>query len=297
MNTVTAPFDAAAVARRVSLVCIIASLGLCLVKLLGGLLAGSDALISDAINSAFDALSGVIVIIGTRMANTKADREHPYGHERFESVTTVVLAVLLFVTAVFVGHTAIEDLTGGAYLERTEPGLLSVVAALISIVTKEILFWYTKGNAEKIDSLPLKAAAWDHRADVLATLGALIGIILARCGFPAADLIASLLVCLFLLRTAYLAFREAIGQMVDRSCSEEVLTELRSCIGSVPGVLGIDMLQVRTFGNRYYVDLEISEDGSVPLREAHRVAEEVHDLIEARFPAVKHIMVHVNPHE
>ncbi len=283
------------IATHVANVCIILNLGLCLLKLTGGIAAHSKALVSDGINSAFDVICGIIVIIGAKIAGKKADREHPYGHERFESVTTIVLAVILFVTGIFVGHTAIEDLTSGKYKTAVLPGVLSIAAAVISMVTKEIMFWYTKGAADKINSVSLRASAWDHRADVISTAGALIGIVAARCGFPAGDLIASLVVCLFIIRTSYLVFREAISQMTDRSCDDDFLQELRDCVCSVPGILGIDMLQVRAFGNRYYVDLEIREDGNITLTEAHRVAERVHDLIEERYPVVKHIMVHVNP--
>lgn len=281
--------------KKVSLVCIVCNLMLCLVKATGGLIAHSSALVSDAINSGFDVISGIIVLIGAKVSQQQADKEHPYGHERLENVATIILAVILFVTGIFVGHTVIEQLSDGSYKNATFPGILSIIAALISIVTKEILFWYTRGKAEQIQSVSLKAAAWDHRTDVIATLGALIGIIAARCGFPAGDLIASLVVCLFIIRTAYLVFREAISQMTDRSCDESVLEQLRDTALSVEGVLGIDLLQVRTFGNRLYVDLELQEDGNKPLKETHKVAEQVHDLIEQQFPIVKHIMIHVNP--
>ena len=283
------------IAVRVSNVCIVCNLFLCFLKLTGGIAAGSRALVSDGINSAFDVICGVVVIIGAKIAGRNPDREHPYGHERFESVATVILSVILFVTGVFVGHTAIESLTSGAYKLAELPGELSIIAALISMAAKELMFWYTKNAAEKINSVSLKAAAWDHRADVISTAGALIGIMASRYGFPAGDLIASLIVCLFIIRTAYMVFREAIGQMTDRSCDDDFLRELEECILSVPGVLGVDMLQVRAFGSRYYVDLEICEDGNITLREAHRVAEQVHDVIEQQYPIVKHIMVHVNP--
>ncbi len=270
---------------------------LCVLKITGGIAASSNALISDGLNSAFDVISGIIVIIGAGLSRKSADTEHPYGHERIESVATIILAVILFVTAVFIGHTAVEDLIDGSFRNRPAPGVFSLIAALISIATKEILYHYTKNNAKKINSVSLKAEAWDHLADVIATAGALIGIMLSRYGFPAGDLIASIIVCLFIVRTAFMSFREAIGQMVDKSCDSEMLEELRECILSVDGVLNVDMLQVRTFGNKYYVDLEISEDENVSLKRAHDVAEEVHDKIEENFKDVKHIMVHVNPME
>ena len=285
------------IALRITNVCILCNVFLCLVKMAGGFAAHSRALISDGINSAFDVVSGVIVIAGAKLAGKNPDKEHPYGHERFEDVATVVLSVILFVTGVFVGHTAIESLTSGAYRTAELPGRLSILAAVISMATKEIMYWYTKAGAEKINSVSLKAAARDHRADVVSTAGALIGIMVSRYGFPAGDLIASLIVCVFIIRTAYMVFREAISQMTDRSCDDDFLQELRECILSVDGVLGIDMLQVRTFGNRYYVDLEIREDGEIRLADAHRVAEQVHDAIERKYPVIKHIMVHVNPSE
>lgn len=275
--------------------CILCNVFLCVIKVIGGIAAHSSALISDGINSAFDVVSGVILIIGAKISGRNPDKEHPYGHERFECVATIILSIILFVTGVFVGHTAIEDLSSGAYKTRVLPGKWSIIAALLSMAVKELMYWYTKAAAERINSVSLKASAWDHRADVVSTAGALLGIMVSRYGFPAGDLIASLVVCLFIISTAYKVFREAIHQMTDTSCDDAFLQELREKILSIEGVTGIDLLQVRVFGNRYYVDLEISEDGEKSLSEAHKVAEQVHDTIEREYPIIKHIMIHVNP--
>ena len=136
-------------AMKVTNVCIVCNLILCLIKMVGGFAAGSNALVSDGINSAFDVVSGIIVIIGAKMAGKNPDKEHPYGHERFESVAAIILAVILFVTAVFVGHTAIEDLVSGSYKSSEIPGNLSIIAALISMAVKEVMFWYTKSAADR----------------------------------------------------------------------------------------------------------------------------------------------------
>lgn len=287
--------DFAKIIIKVSVVCMIANIALFLIKLIGGILANSQALISDAINSAFDIVSGIIVLMGAKIASKKPDKDHPYGHERFESVATIILSIVLLITAIFIGNTAIESLINGDYKNNITPGILSIIAAIISIIIKEVLFWYTKYNADKINSVSLKTEAWDHRADVIATIGALLGIILTRFGFMAGDVIASLIVCIFIAKTAITAFIEAISQMVDKSCDEKLLKEIRKTIKEVEGVMGIDLLHVRTFGNRLYVDLEISADGNIKLYEAHNIAQNVHDKIEKEFPIIKHVMIHVNP--
>lgn len=284
-------------AMHVSIVVILCNIFLSILKTLAGLLAHSAALISDGINSIFDVISGGIVIFGAKASTKEADAEHPYGHERIESVASIVLAVVLFVTAVFIGHTALEDLMSGAYKEKAIPGILTIIAAIISIAVKEGMYWYTRKNAEKLHSLSMKAEALDCRADVISTLGTLVGIVAARCGFMVGDLLASLFVCFFIARTAYLVFKEAIEQMVDKSCDPKTEDAIRDTILSVNGVLCIDLLMIRVFGNRLYVDVEIAEDSATTLKTAHEVAEAVHDRIENSFPNVKHVMVHVNPKE
>ena len=284
-------------AVKVSLVSIIGNAALTLFKLCSGIFAHSGAMISDAIHSASDVFSSIIVIIGVKIAAKDSDSEHQYGHERYECVAAIVLAVILCIVGLFIGHTAIEKLTAGAADQLQAPGLLALAAAGVSIVSKEAMYWYTRSYAKRMNSSGLMAEAWHHRSDALSSVGALAGIWGARLGYPWLDAAASLLICAFIVKAAYNIFVDAVEKMVDRSCDDEVLEQLRRCVMSVEGVLGIDRLTARTFGNRLYVDLEICEDGTVSLAEAHRVAEQVHDTIEQRFPVVKHIMIHVNPGE
>ena len=284
-------------AVKVSLVSIIGNSALALFKLLAGIIASSGAMISDAVHSASDVFSSIIIIIGVKIAAKDSDDEHQYGHERYECVAAIVLAVTLCVVGLFIGHTAIEKLSSGNAGAIQAPGLLALIAAIVSIVGKEAMYWYTRFYAVRMNSSGLMAEAWHHRSDALSSIGALVGIWGARMGYPWLDAVASLLICAFIIKAAYDIFVDAVGKMVDRSCDDEVLNELRECIMTVDGVLGIDRLTARTFGNRLYVDLEICEDGAVTLSEAHRVAEQVHDTIEQQFPVVKHIMIHVNPKE
>ena len=243
---------------------------------------------------ASDVLSSFIVIIGVKLSVKAADREHPYGHERFECVAAIILAVVLAMTGLLIGVRAVENI--GAQTQ-TAPGLLALIAAAVSIAAKEAMYWYTRYYARRLNSAALMANAWHHRSDALSSIGALIGIGGARLGYPIMEPIASLVICVFILKAAYDIFKDATGKMVDRACDAETEKRLRDCVSAEPEVLGIDRLQTREFGNRIYVDLEICLDGQLSLVEAHSVAERVHDRIEQEFPTVKHIMVHVNPYE
>lgn len=284
-------------AMKVSFVSIAANLILSVFKLAAGFIAHSGAMISDSIHSASDVFSTFIVIAGIKISSKDSDKEHPYGHERMECVSAIVLATILAITGIGIGYSAILKILSGRYGSLTVPGILALIAALISIAVKESMFWYTRFYAKKIDSGALMADAWHHRSDALSSVGAFIGIAGARLGFPVMDAVASLVICFFIEKAAYEIFKDAVDKMVDKACDESTERALRSCALSQTGVLGVDLLRTRVFGNKIYVDIEITADGNETLREAHSIAENVHDSIERNFSKVKHIMVHVNPSE
>lgn len=283
------------VANRVSIITIIENLVLSVIKLLAGIIAHSNAMISDAIHSASDVFSTFVVIIGIKLASKKPDKDHPYGHERMECVAAIVLAVVLLITGLGIGMKALKNILNGNYSDLQVPGVLALIAAIVSIVSKEVMYRYTRYNAKKIDSSALMADAWHHRSDAFSSIGALIGIGGARLGFPIMDSIASLVIFVFIVKAALDIFKDAMDKMVDHSCDEDTERQIYDCVMKNENVLGIDLLQTRIFGNKIYVDVEIREDGSITLQEAHNIAEAVHDDIERTFPQVKHIMVHVNP--
>ncbi len=285
------------IANRVSLVTIIANAILAIFKLIAGIVAHSNAMISDAIHSASDVFSTFVVIIGIKLASKESDKEHPYGHERMECVAAIVLAMILFVTGLGIFMDAFEAILGGAYAEIKVPGMLAFVAAIVSIVVKEAMYWYTRYYAKKLDLGALMADAWHHRSDALSSVGALIGIAGARMGYPIMDSVASLVIFVFIIKAAYDIFMDAVDKMVDHACPDEMECEIRNCVMENADVRGIDLLQTRMFGNKIYVDIEIAVDGEYSLRKAHLIAEDVHERIEDRFKKVKHIMVHVNPAE
>ena len=283
------------IAMRVSYISILGNVLLSAFKLMAGIFAHSGAMISDAVHSASDVFSTFVVMIGIKISARASDKEHPYGHERMECVAAIVLATILCITGLGIGKKAIAKLQDGNDAGMVIPGILALVAAIVSIVVKEAMFWYTRGAAKKIDSGALMADAWHHRSDALSSVGALVGILFARNGYPVMDVVASLIICVFIVKASYDIFKDAVDKMVDKACDEETERELKNFVEAQPGVLGVDLLQTRVFGNKIYVDLEIGADENSTLKESHQVAEQVHDKLEIQFPKVKHIMIHVNP--
>ncbi|MBQ9383354.1 MAG: cation transporter [Ruminiclostridium sp.] len=284
-----------AVAMKVSVVSIIVNIVLSLLKLLAGLIASSGAMISDAVHSASDVFSTLVVIVGVRLAKKKPDKEHPYGHERMECVASIILAAVLAATGIGIGLSGIEKIASPDAEELAVPGLLALTAAVVSMIVKEVMFRYTKHAAKKINSGALMADAWHHRSDALSSVGAFAGILGARMGMPVLDPLASVIICVFIEKAAVDIFRDAVDKMVDRSCPDETVDGMKEVILGTQGVLGIDELKTRLFGSKIYVEVEILMDAGKTLVEAHDTAEEVHRAIEEAFPEVKHCMVHVNP--
>ena len=283
-------------AIKISRISILINLLLSAGKLAAGLLAHSGAMISDAVHSASDVFSTLVVIVGVKLSGKESDREHPYGHERMECVAAILLSGILLATGLVIGWEGIQKiLSERAGLQA--PGILAAAAALVSILVKELLFRYVRGFARKLDSTALMAEAWHHRSDALSSIGALAGILGARAGFPVLDPLASVVICVFIAKAAADIFRDAVDKMVDHSCDEETEDAIRLCAVEQPEVERIDLLKTREFGNRIYIEMEIAVNGNLPLRQAHDAAERVHDEIERRFPKVKHIMIHVNPAE
>ena len=288
--------DLGKVAVKVSVVTLIINAALVAFKLLAGILGNSYALISDAIHSASDVFSTIIVLIGVKIAAKKADKNHPFGHERFECVAAILLSAVLFATGAGVGYSGINNIVTGEYKNFEVPGVIALVAAAVSIVVKEIMFWYTYSAAKKVNSAALKADAWHHRSDSLSSIGSLVGVIGGLCGVKILDSIACIVICLFIFKAAIQIFIDAIKKMTDEACDEKTEEEIKNFIISFEGVKRLDSLLTRMFGNRIYVIAEIACDENLPLFEAHAIAEGVHDGIEEKFPAVKHITIHVNPY-
>ena len=284
-------------ALRVSGVSIVVNLLLSAGKLAAGLIGRSGAMVSDAVHSASDVFSTIIVMIGVGLSGRAADSDHPFGHERLECVAAIVLAAVLLATGLLIGWQGARHMLFPGEAELPVPGALALIAALVSIAVKEAMFWCTRRYARLLGSAALMADAWHHRSDALSSVGALIGIAGARMGLPILDPLASVVICAFIVKAAFDIFKEAVNKLVDHSCDAGTEAAIRDCVLSHREVRQIDLLRTREFGSRIYIELEISLDAELSLGAAHGIAELVHDDVERAFPQVKHIMIHVNPFE
>ena len=290
-------FNENAIIKQISLVGIIGNIILCAFKMFAGIVGKSGAMVSDAVHSLSDVFATFIAFLGVKMSKRGADKAHPYGHERMECIASMILGLILLVTGVGIGKVGLQNILSGNYETLSVPGTIALAAAIVSIVVKEAMYWYTRHYARILNSAAFMADAWHHRSDAFSSVGSLIGIGGAMLGFPVLDAVASVVICLFILKVASDILLDAVKKMLDTSCGDAFETELEKYILEQKDVVRVDLLHTRMFGNKVYIDLEISVDGNKTFREAHAVAESVHANVEKKFPNTKHIMIHVNPNK
>ena len=286
--------ESKAIVRKMSRVGIWGNIFLSAFKLFAGIIGKSGAMISDAVHSLSDVFATLIAWIGVRMSQRQEDAEHPYGHERFECVASLILGLILAGTGIGIGYSGIRKLIAGSDALEI-PTVLPLIAAIVSIGVKEGMFHYTMYYAGKLDSAAFRADAWHHRSEAISSVASFIGIGMSKLGIPVMDPIASLIICVLILKVAFDITKDAIEKMLDTSCDNDFEQKVRVFIEEQPGVEQIDLLRTRQFGSKIHMDLEISVKRDMSLIEAHNIAENVHNHVEQNFPKVKHVMIHVNP--
>ncbi len=280
---------------EVSVVTIVVNALLAGIKFLAGIFGNSSAMISDAIHSLSDVLSSFFVIIGVKIGNKSIDDSHQYGHEKFESIAALFLACMLLFAGLGIGYVGLEKIWTKEYEQAALPSDFALYAAIVSIVIKEAMYWYTLLVARKIKSDILLADAWHHRSDALSSVGSFIGIYGAMLGYPLLDPLASVVICLFIIKVSYEILHSALDKITDKAIDKKSEEEIREFILKNKDVLGIDSFKSRIFSNKIYLDVEILVDANMPTYLSHEIAENVHDELEENFENIKHCMVHVNP--
>ena len=277
---------------KVSIITIIINITLCIVKVVAGIIGKSSAILADGIHTLSDVLTTLVVIIGLKISSKDADEKHPYGHEKYEPVFAKLLSIILTGTGLFIGYEGIKILRSG---NIQVPGKIALIAAVLSIVAKEGMYWYTIKVAKKIKSISMEADAWHHRSDALSSIGTFVGILGARLGLEILDPIAAIIVSVFIVKVGIDLYLQSIRGLVDESADEETITRIKNLTMDVEGVEGIKSLKTRNFGNKIYVDIEIFVDNNITVTKGHEIAEYVHDVIEDNIEDVKHCMIHVEP--
>ena len=277
---------------RASWITVIVNILLATFKVIAGVIGNSSAMIADGVHTLSDVLTTFVVLIGLKISSKEADEGHPYGHEKYESVFAKVLSILLLLTGILIGYEAIKLLISG---EAKAPKLIALIAALLSILIKEGMYWYTIKIARKIKSISMEADAWHHRSDAFSSIGTFAGVLGAQFGITALDPIAGIIVSIFVVKVGVDLYIKSVKELVDEAASKEIIKTIIEEAESTDGVKGIKNLKTRIFGNRIYVDIEIFVDSSISVKSGHDIAESVHDKLEKEISDIKHCMVHIEP--
>lgn len=280
---------------RVTYVAALVNLLLTAVKIGFGNLGHSAALIADGIHSLSDLLSDAFVLIAIKLGSREADREHPYGHRRFETLATVLLGIGLIAIAGGIVWDVAKRLLHPELLLIPSRETLGIAA--FSILANEWLFQYTKRIAKRTRSKLLLANAWHHRSDALSSVVVLVGIIAVLLGYPFADAVAAILVALMVARIGLNLVLESVKELVDTSLPDELVQEIRQVILETDGVQGIHLLRTRQMGEDAFIDAHIVVDPRITVSEGHMIADKVRDLLIEEFDDVMDVLVHIDPED
>lgn len=283
-------------AIRTSWLSIVGNAALAVAKGITGVLGNSYALIADAIESTTDVFSSVLVLIGLKYSTRPADEDHPYGHGKAEAIVTFVVVGFLVVSATVIAMESVRHIRTPHEL----PESYTLIFLGVIIVVKETFYRIVSGRSDRTGSSSLKADAWHHRSDAVTSLMAFLGISLALFlgkGYEAADDWAALLSSLFIVYNAYLIFRPALGEIMDEHRYDDLIERLRVIAHAVEGVQGTEKCFVRKTGMTYFVDLHLTVDGSLSVREGHHLAHRVKDHLMQEMTELSDVLIHVEPAE
>lgn len=284
---------------KVTLVGSIGNLVLLTFKFVAGILAGSSAMVADAVHSLSDFLTDLVVLVFVRIGAKPQDEDHDYGHGKYETLATLLVALALVGAAIGIivtGSLKIARWLQGETLEM--PGMLALWAALLSILVKEVLFRYTIARGKALESPAVVANAWHHRSDALSSIGAAIGIggaILLGERWAVLDPLASIVVGAMLVKVAWDLLKISTGELTDSSLSEETEREIEDIVRSFPEVSEPHNLRTRRIGNRIAIEVHVRLDGAMSLAAAHDIVTAIEHRLRDRFGQATHITIHMEP--
>jgi cation diffusion facilitator family transporter len=281
-------------AIRAAVLGLVANVTLGIVKLVGGILGGSFALISDAINSIGDSLTSIVVVFALVFAQRPADRKHPYGHTRAEAIAASNVALLIILSALFVGWEAIKRIS----IQHDASPVWTLWIAGANVLIKEALYRYKVQVGRRTGSTAVIANAWDHRSDALCSFAVLIGLSVVRWAGPDyiwADEVSALVVVSLILWGGTNLFRRSASELMDLQASDEFVQQIQTAAEDVSGVRNVETLWVRKSGLEYFADIHIEVDAKLTVDEGHRIGHQVKDRLLEEFPTLRDVLVHLEP--
>ena len=284
---------------RVTIVGSVVNMLLLIFKFVAGIVGNSAAMVADAVHSLSDFVTDIVVILFVRLSGRPADEDHGYGHGKFETLATLFVSLVLFGVAVMLFVGGVKDIVAVAHGEQlAEPTMVALIAAVISIIAKELLYHYTVKCGKKLNSQVVVANAWHHRSDAFSSIGVLAGVggaMFLGGSWAVLDPIAATIVSLFIVKVAYSLLMPSLEELLERSLSKDVEQRIEQIILSVDGVSSPHHLRTRRIGSAYAIEVHIRMDGNLTLTQAHAVTTAVERLLKQEFGDSTHVGIHTEP--
>ena len=284
---------------RVTIVGSVVNMLLLIFKFVAGIVGNSAAMVADAVHSLSDFVTDIVVILFVRLSGRPADEDHGYGHGKFETLATLFVSLVLFGVAVMLFVGGVKDIVAVAHGKQlAEPTMVALIAAVISIIAKELLYHYTVKCGEKLNSQVVVANAWHHRSDAFSSIGVLAGVggaMFLGGSWAVLDPIAATIVSLFIVKVAYSLLMPSLEELLERSLPKDVEQRIEQIILSVDGVSSPHHLRTRRIGSVYAIEVHIRMDGNLTLTQAHAVTTAVERLLKQEFGDSTHVGIHTEP--
>lgn len=268
-------------------------------KFLAGILGNSAAMIADAVHSLSDFITDIIVLLFVKISSKPADKDHHYGHGKYETLATAIIGLILVGVGFGIFHNGIVKIMAFLSGETLpQPGMLALIAAIASILMKEILYQYTIIKGKQLNSQAVVANAWHHRSDAFSSIGTAIGIggaILLGDKWRVLDPIAAVIVSLFIIKVAYQLIKPCLEELLERSLPNKVEENITRIILSFPQVAEPHHLRTRRIGNNIAIEVHIRLNGDLTLREAHNITTDIETKLKKEYGNGTHVGIHMEP--
>lgn len=265
---------------------------LMIMKLLAGYFGNSEAVFADGIESASDFVAILSTLIALKIGRKPFDERHPYGHGKVESISAILVSLVIFAAGAGILYNVVRTITTGTY---PEPHLIAVLAAFFTILIKEILYQFTHRISMRLESPAVESIAKDHRKDALTSIATLVGVGGAYCGISFLDPLAAALTAFFIFHIGWKTLRSAIGDLMDSQVSSDVLSVITKIAETVPGVVKVHEIRGRRSGQYIIIDMKLDMDADMTVKQSHEIATQVKRLIFMKISNMGDVMIHINP--